>query len=100
MTTERSRRAAKASGLRNLPFWGFDANDAWLTLVMIAQTLVCWAQALLLDDPELKIAEPKTLRYRLWHTAGRIVHHARRVIIRIHRAWAWATALVRAFTRL
>jgi hypothetical protein len=31
MTTERSRRAAKASGLRNLPFWGFDANDAWLT---------------------------------------------------------------------
>jgi hypothetical protein len=74
-------RGAKASGLRNLPFWGFAANDAWLTLVMIAQTLVCWAQALLLDDPHLKVAEPKTLRYRLWHTAGRIVHHAHRVII-------------------
>ncbi|HEV8651526.1 MAG TPA: transposase [Actinomycetes bacterium] len=93
-------RGAKATGLRNLPFWGFGANDAWLTLVMIAQTLVCWAQALLLDDPELRVAEPKTLRYRLWHTAGRIVHHARRVIVRIDRAWPWATALVRAFTRL
>jgi hypothetical protein len=92
-------RTAKASGLRNLPFWGFAANDAWLTLVMIAQTLVCWAQALLLDG-DLKVAEPKTLRYRLWHTAGRIVHHARRVIVRIDRAWPWANVLVAAFGRL
>jgi len=42
-------RAAKATGLRNLPLWGFATNDAWLSLVGIAQTLVCWAQALLLD---------------------------------------------------
>jgi hypothetical protein len=41
-------RGAKATGLRNLPFADFGANDAWLTLVMVAQTLVCWAQALLL----------------------------------------------------
>jgi len=92
-------RTAKASGLRNLPFWGFAANDAWLTLVMIAQTLVCWSQALLLDG-DLAIAEPKALRYRLWHTAGRIVHHARRVIVRIDRAWPWAADLVTAFGRL
>lgn len=92
-------RTAKASGLRNLPFWGFAANDGWLTLVMIAQTLVCWAQALLLDG-DLAVAEPKTLRYRLWHTAGRIVHHARRVIVRIDRAWPWADHLVTAFGRL
>jgi hypothetical protein len=92
-------RTAKASGLRNLPFAGFAANDAWLTLVCIAQTLVCWAQALLLDG-DLKVAEPKTLRYRLWHTAGRIIHHARRVIVRIDRAWPWAADLVAAFGRL
>src|SRR5512132_1035148 len=92
-------RTAKASGLRNLPFADFAANDAWLTLVGIAQTLVCWAQALLLDG-DLAVAEPKTLRYRLWHTAGRIVHHARRVIVRIDRAWPWADHLVTAFGRL
>jgi hypothetical protein len=92
-------RTAKASGLRNLPFADFGANDAWLTLVGIAQTLVCWAQALLLDG-DLKVAEPKTLRYRLWHTAGRIIHHARRVIVRIDRAWPWAADLVTAFGRL
>jgi Transposase DDE domain group 1 len=57
-------RAAKATGLRNLPFWGFAANDAWLSLVCIAQALVCWAQALLLDG-DCKLAEPKTLRFRL-----------------------------------
>ena len=74
----------------------FGANDAWLTLVMIAQTLVCWAQALLLDDPDLKVAEPKTLRFRLWHTAGRIVRHARQVIVRIDRTWPWAADLVAA----
>jgi hypothetical protein len=92
-------RTAKATGLRNLPFADFGANDAWLTLVMVAQTLVCWAQALLLND-DLKVAEPKTLRYRLWHTAGRIVHHGRRVIVRIDRAWPWAADLVTAFDRL
>ena len=89
-------RTAKASGLRNLPFADFGANDAWLTLVMIAQTLVCWAQVLLLDG-DLKVAEPKTLRYRLWHTAGRVVYHARRVIVRIDRAWPWAADLITAF---
>jgi Transposase DDE domain group 1 len=92
-------RGAKASGLRNLSFADFGANDAWLTLVMIAQTLVCWAQALLLDG-DLAVAEPKALRYRLWHTAGRIVRHARRVIVRIDRAWPWAADLVTAFGRL
>jgi Transposase DDE domain group 1 len=93
------RRSAKATGLRNLPFWGFAANDAWLSLVCIAQTPVCWAQALLLDG-DCKLAEPKTLRFRLWHVAGRIVRHARCVIVRIDRTWPWATDLVTAFARL
>jgi hypothetical protein len=92
-------RTAKASGLRNLPFHGFAANDAWLTLVCVTQTLVSWAQALLLAG-DLKAAEPKTLRYRLWHTAGRIVHHARRVTVHLDRAWPWAADLVAAFGRL
>jgi Transposase DDE domain group 1 len=92
-------REVKATGLRNLPFNDFDANDVWLTLVCLAQTLVAWAQALLLDG-DLARAEPKTLRYRLWHVAGRLVRHARRVILRFDHAWPWAHALVAAFQRL
>jgi hypothetical protein len=46
------------------------------------------------------VAEPKTLRYRLLHVAGRIVHHARRTILRLQRSWPWASELAAAFARL
>jgi hypothetical protein len=92
-------RGAKATGLRNLPFDLLRRNAVWLELVLAAQDLTVWAQALLLDG-ELALAEPKTLRYRLWHTAARIVRHARRVILRLQASWPWAVELARAFTRL
>jgi len=65
-------RAAKATGLQNLPFDRWRRNAVWLELVLAAQDLCCWAQALLLAGP-LAHAEPKTLRYRLLHVAARIV---------------------------
>ena len=92
-------RGAKATGLRNLPFDLLRRNAVWLELVLAAQDLTVWAQALLLDG-ELTVAEPKTLRYRLWHTAARIVRHARRAILRLQASWPWAVELARAFTRL
>jgi DDE family transposase len=92
-------RAAKATGLRKLPFDLLRRNRIWLELVLTAQDLRCWTQALLLDGA-LAVAEPKTLRYRLLHVAARIVRHARRVILRLQVTWPWATALARAFTRL
>jgi Transposase DDE domain group 1 len=92
-------RAAKATGLANLPFDRWRRNAVWLELVLAAQDLTCWAQALLLDG-ELAVAEPKTLRYRLWHVAARLVRHARRVILRLQRSWPWAVALAKAFARL
>jgi Transposase DDE domain group 1 len=75
-------RAAKATGLRNLPFGRWRRNQVWLELVLTAQDLTGWARALLLDG-ELRVAEPKALRYRLWHVAARVVRHARRLILRL-----------------
>jgi hypothetical protein len=92
-------RAAKATGLSNLPFDRWRRNVVWLELVLAAQDLTVWTQALLLDGA-LAVAEPKTLRYRLWHVAARVVCHARRVILRLQRSWPWAAALARAFARL
>jgi Transposase DDE domain group 1 len=92
-------RGAKATGLRNLPFDRWRRNAVWLELVLMACDLTCWAQTLLLSG-ELRVAEPKTLRYRLWHVAARVVRHARRVTVRLQRTWPWATALAAAFTRL
>lgn len=92
-------RAAKDTGLRNLPFRDFAPNQAWLELVFIAQDLTAWAQALLLDG-ELARCEPKRLRYRLLHVAGRITHSGRRVWLHLPEDWRWANALVGAFRRL
>jgi len=92
-------RGAKATGLRNLPFDRWRRNAVWLELVLMACDLTCWAQTLLLSG-ELRVAEPKTLRYRLWHVAARVVRHARRVTVRLQRTWPWAAALTAAFTRL
>jgi hypothetical protein len=92
-------RAAKATGLSNLPFDRWRRNSVWLELVLAAQDLTGWAQALLLDG-HLAVAEPKTLRYRLLHVAARIIRHARRVILRLQRSWPWAAELASAFARL
>ena len=92
-------RAAKATGLANLPFDRWRRNAVWLELVLAAQDLLCWTQALLLDGA-LAVAEPKTLRYRLLHVAARIVCHARRLILRLQASWPWAPELARAFARL
>jgi hypothetical protein len=51
-----------------------------------------------LDDvAELAIAEPKRLRTRLLHTAGRLLVDARRRILLLPAAWPWAAALATAF---
>jgi hypothetical protein len=92
-------RAAKATGLANLPFDRWRRNAVWLELVLAAQDLTCWTQALLLDGA-LAVAEPKALRYRLLQVAARIVCHARRIILRLQASWPWAAQLAGAFTRL
>jgi hypothetical protein len=92
-------RAAKDTGLQNLPFRDFDANAVWLEIVLAAQELLFYAQALTLDG-ELARAEPKRLRYRLLHTAGRLAFHARTAILRLPACWPWARDLATAFQRL
>ena len=92
-------RAAKQTGLENLPFRDFDHNQVWLELSLIAQDLIAWTQQLALTG-ELATCEPKTLRYRLLHTAGRLAFHARRATLRLQASWPWADTLAAAFTRL
>lgn len=92
-------RAAKQTGLENLPFREFALNAVWLELSMIAQDLGVWTQALCLDG-DLATCEPKTLRYRLLHTAGRLAFHARQARLRLQANWPWAGQLAAAFARL
>jgi hypothetical protein len=93
-------RCGKESGLRNLPFRDFQANAAWLELVLIGQDLLAWTQRLLLAGTELARCEPKRLRYRLLHVAGPLTRHARRLVLHLPRRWPWREELLLAFQRL
>ena len=66
---------------------------------MLAHDLIVWTQALLLSG-ELAKAEPKRLRYRLLHLAGRLAFSGRRAKLHLQKTWPWATELVEAFAKL
>lgn len=92
-------RCGKDTGMRNLPFQGFAENAVWLALVLTAQDLLAWTQKLCLTG-DAQRWEPKRLRYRLLHAAGRLARSGRRITLRLQRSWPWAHELLRAFTRL
>jgi hypothetical protein len=92
-------RDDKDTGLTNLPFRSFAMNEVWVEIVMLAHDLIVFTQALCLDG-ELKNAEPKTLRYRLLHTAGRLSFSGRRAKLRLSNTWPWVRALTTAFRKL
>ena len=92
-------RNDKDTGMRNMPFRDFEHNRVWLQIVRIAHDLIAWTQRLLLTG-ELAKAEPKRLRYRLLHVAGRLAFHARTATLRLQDNWPWASDLTVAFERL
>jgi Transposase DDE domain group 1 len=92
-------RDDKDTGLAKLPFREFALNELWLEIVLLAHDLIIWTQALLLDG-ELATAEPKRLRYRLLHVAGRLAFHGRRATLRLQHDWPWVTELAAAFQQL
>ncbi len=93
-------RCAKDSGLRNLPFREFEPNAAWLELVLMGQDLIAWTQRLLLAGTPARRWEPKRLRYRILHVAGRLTRHARRTRLHLPAAWPWRHELITAWQRL
>lgn len=58
-----------------MPFAAFEHNQAWLEISLIAQGILRWS-ALLCLEGELALADPKRVRQRLLHVAGRIVRSA------------------------
>lgn len=92
-------RRLKASGLERFPFTDLDANKAWLATVAMAADLVRWFQLLCVTGP-LSFAEPKTLRWRLWHTPARVIRKSRRHVIRLLDGWPDTTDILAAYGRI
>jgi len=92
-------RTGKDTGIGRFPSHDFKINAAWLAASLIAATLLAWLRHLALDG-DLAKAEPKTLRYRILHAAGRLVRGARRRRLKIPATWPWAHAIVTAWNRI
>jgi hypothetical protein len=89
----------KDSGLTRLPFTSFEANATWLTTVALAADLVRWFQLLCCDGP-WQDARPKALRWGIFGAPGRLVHRARRWIVRIIDGWPTTEVLLDAYRRI
>jgi hypothetical protein len=79
-----------------MPCGRFGANAAWLRLNAITHNVLTAMKRLALP-PELLRARPKRLRFLILHTPGKLVHHARRILLRLPRSWRrftnWGWAL-------
>jgi hypothetical protein len=89
----------KDSGLCRFPFTDFSANATWMATVMMAADLVRWFQLLCLEGP-WRDARPRALRWSIFHAPARLIHQARRVIVRIIDGWPTADVLLGAYERI
>ncbi|WP_405723700.1 IS1380 family transposase [Streptomyces sp. NBC_01537] len=92
-------RAARDTGLRNLPLHGTAQNRIWLEIVQIALDLLAWMPMLALTGP-VRRWEPKRLRLRLFSAAAHLVTTGRRHYLRLARHWPWTDLITSAFARL
>jgi hypothetical protein len=79
-----------------MPCARFGANAAWLRLAALTHNVLVALKRLALP-PKLLPARPKRLRFLIFNTPGRIVHHARRVLLRLaatqERIGEWIEAM-------
>jgi DDE family transposase len=100
-------RAAKDTGLANLPLHDFAQNQIWCAIVALACELTTWMQTLALtghDGYETAHGwEPKRLRLRLFSIPARAARTGRRRLLHLAAAapfTALALAALEALTRL
>lgn len=85
-------------GLRNLPSKTWIVNTGWVLAANIAADLTAWTRLLgHAGDPDLRDADPDTLRYRTWHIPARL---ARQRTLAISPDWPWKEAFLACWQRL
>ncbi|MBB4790309.1 hypothetical protein BJY54_000921 [Streptomyces nodosus] len=92
-------RAARATGLRNLPLHDTAQNRIRLEIVQIALDLLAWMPMLALTGKD-RLWEPRRLRLRLLTAAGQLVTTGRRRVLRLARHRPWTSHITAALDRL
>ena len=75
---------ARAGGV--MPSKYFGANAAWRRLAVLTFNVLTALKRPALP-PELLAARPKRLRFLIFTTPGKLLHHARRALLRLPRSW-------------
>jgi len=73
-------------GMEQMTSGEFPANALWFALGLLAYNLT-QAQKLIFLDPEWRTKTIATLRWQLIETAGRVIRHGRRLILRLATTW-------------
>jgi hypothetical protein len=89
-------RAAKDTGLQNLPLRGFDQNRIGCAIVQLACELIAWTQMLGFAHHPARRWEPRRLRLRLFSIAGRLARHARHLTLHLGADHRWGELLLTA----
>ena len=98
-TVEQVHKVTKNElGAGVMPCGRFGANAAWYRLAALTYNLLSITRRTALPEP-LKTARPKRLRFQVLNRAGRIVHHARRLIVRVARSLAGPRGMLVAARR-
>lgn len=92
-------RTGKDTGLARFPSKAHAINQAWMSVALLAATLLAWFAQLALDGALAK-AEPKTIRYRLLHVAALLTRGARKRRLKIDQNWPWTPHLLTAMHRI
>ena len=71
-----------------MPSKYFGADAAWLRLAVIAHNVLTALKRFALPA-ELATARPKRLRFLIFNVPGKLVHHARQLILRLAATRDW-----------
>jgi Transposase DDE domain group 1 len=93
-------RAAKDTGLTNLPLHDLDQNRIWCAIIALACELTAWTQMLALTGHPARRWEPKRLRLRLFWIAGAIATTARVTTLHLASHAPWTELALQALDRL
>lgn len=91
-------RAAKDTGLANLPLHGLDQNRIWQAVVALACDITAWAQMLALHSHPARRWEPK--RLRLFSLPADLARHARAVVLHLPAHAPCTNLAITGVTRL
>jgi hypothetical protein len=93
-------RAAKDTGLRNLPLHELDQNRIWQAVVALACEITAWTQLLALCGHPARRWEPKRLRLRIFSLPAQLARHARATTLHLPAHAPWTPLVLDGLTRL